>query len=323
MKELHIRTPLLESQALSKRAGARVFLKLENTQPAGSFKIRGIGRLCQRAREEGKTRFVSSSGGNAGFAAAWAGSQLGVETRVFVPSTTSSDTINKIRELGAHVAVHGDVWDETDRFARELAQDEDTLYIHPFDHPLIWEGHSSMIDEIVETITPPDLIILSVGGGGLLCGVLHGLHKNNLKDLPVVAVETEGTASFFASHKAGRLITLDKIDSMATSLGAKTVARQALDWSRKHTIHPLLVTDRQAVAACIDFANDHRQLVEAACGASLSVAYMRHACLEGVNSILIIVCGGIGIDLDKIHKMTGESYSVQSALKKEYKNAKS
>lgn len=297
MKHLHVHTPLIESIPLSKIAGLKVYLKLENTQPAGSFKIRGIGRLCQKAKEDGKTHFITSSGGNAGYATAYAGRHLGIKTTVIVPSTTLQDTISKIEELQAEVLVKGDVWDETDKYAQQFSKKIDGLYVPPFDHPLIWEGHATMIDEIAGEIAKPDAIILSVGGGGLLCGVVQGLHKNNWHDVPVMAVETEGTASFAASQKAGKLVTLDKIDSIAKTLAAKTVSRQTLEWDKKHEIKSVLVNDRQAVSACNDFANHHRYLVEPACGASLAVAYDKHEVLENTKSVIIIVCGGIGVDI--------------------------
>ena len=302
MKHLHINTPLIESSPLCKKAGLKVLLKLENTQPTGSFKIRGIGHLCQKGKKEGKNHFITSSGGNAGIAAAYAGRNLGVKTTVFVPTTTPYDTILKIKEQGAEVIVKGDVWDETDKYALDLAEKYDGLYISPFDHPLIWEGHSTIVDEIAMEIQKPDAIILSVGGGGLLCGVVEGLHNNYLQDIPVIAVETEGADSFAASQKAGKLITLKSIDSIAKTLGAKTVSRQTLEWNKNHEIKSVVVSDKQAVSACIDFANDHRFLVEPACGASLAVVYEQLEVLKEVKSVVIIVCGGIGVDLDKLKK---------------------
>jgi len=300
MKKLHIKTPLLESAVLSKLTGKKIYLKLENTQPSFSFKIRGIGLLCQRAVEEGKSEFVSSSGGNAGFAAAYAGKMLGVKTTVFVPTTTPQDTIDKIKQLEAEVLVKGEVWDETDKFARAFADKVNGLYISPFDHPLIWQGHASMIDEIAEEIDKPDAIILSVGGGGLLCGVVEGLHRNNWQDVTVIATETYGAASFHEAQKAGKLITLDKIDSIAKSLGAKTVSAQTLEWNKKHEIKSVLVSDKQTIVACENFANHHRFLVEPACGASLSVVYDQNEVLKNAETVVVIVCGGIGVDMQKM-----------------------
>ncbi|MDT8297674.1 MAG: serine/threonine dehydratase family protein [Spirochaetaceae bacterium] len=302
MSHLHVPTPLIESIPMSSKSGLKVFLKLENTQPSGSFKIRGIGHLCSMAKEEGKTHFISSSGGNAGFAAAYAGRRLGVKTTVFVPGTTADSTIKKILELDAEVIVRGNVWDETDRYARELAAETEGLYVPPFDHPLIWEGNSTIVDEISRQVETPDAIILSVGGGGLMCGVVEGLHKNGLQHVSLIAVETEGTGSFFASQKAGTLVTLAGIEGIATSLGAKRVARQALEWSKEHEIRSVLVTDRQAASACVEFAEHHRFLVEPACGASLAVVYNHHEILRQAKTVVVIVCGGIGVDLDKLRE---------------------
>ncbi len=110
---LHIRTPLIESLALSQGWGKQVLLKMENMQPAGSFKIRGIGLLCQTGKAQGIRQLVSSSGGNAGYAAAYAGRKLDLPTTVFVPSTTSAELVRHIEAQGSEVRIVGDVWDET------------------------------------------------------------------------------------------------------------------------------------------------------------------------------------------------------------------
>ena len=295
---LHIRTPLIESLPLSKGWGKQVFLKMENLQPAGSFKLRGIGLLCQAGRDQGVKHFVSSSGGNAGYAAAYAGRKLNISTTVFIPNTTPSVLRQQIEAQGAEVRVVGDVWDETHEAALRFSQAVDALYISPFDHPLIWEGHSTIVDEIVEDIGKPDAIVLSVGGGGLLCGVFEGLQRHDLTAIPIVAVETEGTASLAASLKAKKLVTLEEISGVAKSLGAKTVAQKAFEWSSQYRVQSVVVTDAEAIDACLHFADEHKCLVEPACGAALSVAYQRHTVLEQANRIVIIVCGGIGINLE-------------------------
>jgi L-serine/L-threonine ammonia-lyase len=174
------------------------------------------------------------------------------------------------------------------------------LYVSPFDHPLIWEGHATLVDELVSEIDRPDAIVLSVGGGGLLCGVIEGLRRTGWQDVPILAVETEGTASLATSLEQGRLVTLDAITGVATSLGAKTVAQGAFERASQHTVRPIVVTDAEAINACVQFADEHRCLVEPACGASLAVAYSRPECLEDFGSVVIVVCGGIGVSLTKI-----------------------
>jgi L-serine/L-threonine ammonia-lyase len=298
MKNLHIVTPLWESRSLSAAIGAPVFLKMEALQPIGSFKIRGLGAACQASWEAGTSRLVCASGGNAGYAVAYAGRRLGMAVTIVVPKTTSAWMQDILRHEGATVAVHGEAWDEAHAFAVKLAEQKNAAYIHPFDDPVIWAGHASLIHEIAEAGLKPGAVVVAVGGGGLLCGLLEGLHQVGWKEVAVLAVETEGAASFAASVQAGRLITLDRITSLATTLGARTVAAEALAWTRRHAIVPWVVTDSAAVNACVRFADEHRVLVEPACGAALAAVYGRAEPLAGLSPIVVIVCGGAGASLE-------------------------
>ncbi|HZI12919.1 MAG TPA: pyridoxal-phosphate dependent enzyme [Myxococcus sp.] len=301
MRPLHITTPLLPHDALSAALGKSVFLKLESLQPSGSFKLRGIGRMCQRAVEAGARRLICPSGGNAGFAAAVAGRALGVPTTILVPRSTPESVRRQIAALGAEVVVHGTVWDEANEEALRLCGTAEAAYVPPFDHPDIWEGNATLIDEAVSQAEGGfDVVVCAVGGGGLLCGVLEGLHRNSLAHVPVIAVETEGAASLHASVLAGALVTLPAITSIATTLGAKRVARAAFDWTRRHPVHSVTVSDAQALDACLRFADDLRILVEPACGAALAVAYQGLGVLAPYHRPLLVVCGGIAVDVAKL-----------------------
>jgi len=296
MNALHIVTPLWESRALSGIMNTPVYLKMEALQPIGSFKIRGLGAACQASWNEGARRFVCASGGNAGYAVAYAGRQLGAEVTVVVPKAASVWIQDLLRREGATVIVHGEAWDEAHVYATQLAVRENAAYIHPFDDPRVWQGHASIIHEIAAAQIKPGVVVVSVGGGGLLCGLLEGLHQVGWAEVPVVAVETEGAASFAKSVAAGQLITLDRITSIATTLGSRTVAAEALAWTQRHQIIPWIVTDRAAVNACQSFADEHRVLVEPACGASLSAVYDDAKPLQGLAPIVVIVCGGAGVN---------------------------
>jgi L-serine/L-threonine ammonia-lyase len=302
MNPLHTSTPIFESLPLTNALGVSVFLKMEAFQPVGSFKIRGIGYACQAHHEKGAKHLIASSGGNAGYAVAYAGRMLGMKVSVFVPESTPAWMREIIRREGAEVIEYGVSWDDAHAHASEVARREDAAYVPPFDDPLIWTGHASLIDEVADAGLSPEAIVLAVGGGGLLCGVLEGLHRVGWNQIPVLAVETEGAASFAGSVKAGRLITLDRITTVATTLGARTVAAEALSWSHKHPIVPWIVSDRDAVDACVRFADDHRILVEPACGAALSTIYNRAEPLRKKNPVLVIVCGGAGVNLDLLQQ---------------------
>jgi L-serine/L-threonine ammonia-lyase len=301
MKPLHIETPLFESQALSIQAGLSVWLKLEALQPPGSFKIRGIGFACQEYAHLGATRLISSSGGNAGIAVAYAGRYLAIPVVVVVPETTTERAKNLIQQEGAEIVVHGSSWQEANALAESMVRETDA-FLHPFDDPLLWQGHATMIDEIARSGMKPDAIVLSVGGGGLLSGVVEGLHRNNWKNIPVIAVETDGADSFAKSVLAGHRIELPEITSLATSLGARQICERAFEWSKKHPIYSVVVSDRVAVSACERFINDQRLVVEPACGAALATAYEHVAEIEIFKSILIIVCGGATTSIEQLRQ---------------------
>jgi len=295
---LHIHTPLIESRSLSMVAGRNVWLKLDALQPCGSFKLRGVGHACEVHQARGARQFISSSGGNAGLAVAYAGRKLGVPVTVVVPETTTERAKELLRLEDANVVVHGSSWQEANALAQTLVGPNDA-FIHPFDDPLLWAGHASLIDEVAEAGVKPDAVVLSVGGGGLLSGVVEGLQRNGWGDVPVLAVETNGAASLHAALQAGHSVELERIAWVATSLGAKRVADQALACAQQHPVHSHLVTDRAALEACERFLLDHRLLVEPACGAALALAYAPGA-LAQYQNVLMVVCGGATATLEQI-----------------------
>ncbi|MEW5982996.1 MAG: pyridoxal-phosphate dependent enzyme [Acidobacteriota bacterium] len=296
---LHLDTPLIESRPLALAFGRPVWLKLDCLQPSGSFKLRGIGHACEAAQGRGASRFVSSSGGNAGLAVGYAGRALGIPVTVVVPETTTERAKALLRQEGATLVVHGASWQEANQHAQALLGPSDA-FVHPFDDPLVWDGHAMLVDEIAATCVRPDAVVLCVGGGGLLCGVVQGLQRHGWRDVAVVAVETDGAASFRAAIDAGHTVELDRITSVATSLGAKRVCERALQWTREHPIRSLVVSDRSALSACERFLSDHRMLVEPACGASLAPIYERAAELDDVRSVVVEVCGGATATIDQI-----------------------
>lgn len=291
---MHLHTPTLHSPPLSALLGTEVWLKLENLQPSGSFKLRGVGLACRRAVERGARRLVSSSGGNAGLAVAFAGRALGVPVTVVVPETTKPRMRDLLAAGGAAVEVHGAAWDEAHARATALAADGGAL-IHPFDHPDLWEGHASLIAEAAADAPAPDRVVVAVGGGGLLCGVLEGMRRVGWTAAPVVACETAGAASYAAALAAGRPVAIPRIDTVATSLGARRVCDRSLAWATEHAVRSFVCDDRAAIEACAAFLDDHRMLVEPACGAALAAVYGRAPALAGAERVLVVVCGGAGV----------------------------
>ncbi|MCY3965456.1 MAG: pyridoxal-phosphate dependent enzyme [Acidobacteria bacterium] len=301
MKPLHIETPLFESRPLSIHAGRSVWLKLDALQPPGSFKIRGIGHACQEYVRRGAGRLISSSGGNAGIAVAYAGRHLSVPVLIVVPETTSELARGLIRREGAEVVVHGDSWQEANELAESTVEESDIL-VHPFDDPLVWQGHSTLIDEVAGTGVKPGALVVSVGGGGLLCGLVEGMRRNGWSDVPVIAVETEGADSLAQSVQAGHRVELPAITSLAITLGAKKICQRAFDCTRDHPLQSVVVSDRAAVSACQRFLADHRVVVEPACGASLAAVYDGAPELDDFESVLVVVCGGATTTLEQLEE---------------------
>ncbi|RUL77533.1 pyridoxal-phosphate dependent enzyme [Dyella choica] len=296
----HFETPLLESRALSRRCMKTISLKMEAWQPTGSFKNRGMGYACSIYRERGAERFISSSGGNAGLAVAYAGRKLGVPVVVVVPKTTPERARRLIAREDAEVIVHGDSWNEADAFARSLVHENDA-FIHPFDDELLWMGHASMIDEIARSASQPDAIILSVGGGGLLCGVIEGLRRNDWHNVPVIAAETVGADSYAQALKANRVVNLPAISSIATSLGARAVSSAALRAATQHPVESAVVSDAAAVAGCLELLEEHRVVVEPACGASVAALDADLPALQRARNVIVIVCGGVNASVEQLH----------------------
>ena len=296
---LHIRTPLVLHPGLS-TASRRIWLKLENLQPGGSFKMRGMGLLCTEAALQGKQKVVCPSGGNAGYATAVAAAALGLAAIIIVPDTTPESTRARIARTGAQVRVHGKVWDEANQLALELARDADTEYVPAFDHPTLWEGHSTMVDEILEDCPQVDTVVLSVGGGGLLAGALTGLIRHARLDCRIIACETEGTASFAAALKVGHPVKLAGINSVASSLGALQVAQWPVQHIGRFPHTCVVLPDADAIMGVVRYADDLRQLVEPACGVSLAVAYLDHPAIADAHDVVIVVCGGVSISARQV-----------------------
>lgn len=312
--KLYMVTPTIRSFPISKITGFDVYLKLENVQIPGSFKIRGIGNLVQKAVSKGFKRIVCASGGNAGMAAAYAAMSMGLPATIVLPESTPSFVADKLRdEYGADVQIFGNIWDESNKYAIEMANiDSDCLYVHPFDHPDIWDGHMTMIEEAAQQLPcQPDIVIASVGGGGLLNGVLMGMKKVSWDDVTFLAMETMGADCLNASLKAGKRTSLSDITSVAKCLGSLTPSAKTLELLHQHKkFHSVVVHDKEAVSACLRFADDHRFLTEPACGATLAAVYgsvikdlISQGNIAPVKSALVIVCGGSSVSLAELNNL--------------------
>ncbi|EAT82721.1 hypothetical protein HBH56_000180 [Parastagonospora nodorum] len=311
-------TPLIHSTILSKHAGCQIYLKLDNLQPSGSFKSRGVGNflLSHIAKTSNRStiHFYISSGGNAGLACVCAAVSLGAAATIVVPMSTTAYMISKLRASGATDVVQiGESWAEADAHVREVImkeakeRGEEPVYVPPFDAQEVWDGNATLVEELVEQIDGPlDALICSVGGGGLFSGIMQGLGKAGWSDTKVLAVETEGAHSLALSLEKGELSTLPAITSIATSLGARRVAARAYEHAKSDSVTSVVLKDTDAIEGCARFADDERIMVEPACGVSLALCYngrlrkqLPH--LNEKSRVVIVVCGGSNVSAEMLH----------------------
>lgn len=316
----HITTTLTEvTHKLPMKPPCRIMLKNEFEQPLGSFKLRGIGHLIRKSIERAKLQYpqktiqvFASSGGNAGLAAAYLAFYYKVRCTVVLPVISKPIVRQKLQDYGANVICYGDNIGQADNHLKDIINALDTsetvpIYCHPFQHPLVWAGHASLVDEIVEHQLEEDELahfkgmVCSVGGGGLYNGIYQGLQKHNI-DLNVLLLETTQAPTLFESIKANKLINLQSVTSMATSLACSHTTEVTLKnfFSTDVVKSELaMIDDLDAIRACLRYYNLFDKVVEPACGAAISVLfdkldilYKSFGHLKEDDIVVVVVCGG-------------------------------
>lgn len=270
--------------------------------------------------------YFSSSGGNAGLACVYAANFLKRPATVVVPNATKPMMVTKIKAAGASdVVQYGESWKEADAYMREVvmpeaeAQGLETVYVPPFDHPDIWEGNGTLLDELRQQFSElgegvPDVITCSVGGGGMFIGIAEAMERlgGAWDEVQVVGVETKGAHSLGVCFDANEVVPLQKITSQAVTLACRQVANRTFElakrWRAAGRFKHTLVTDAEAAMGCWRFADDEKTLVELACGASLALCYggrLKRALGRPVDreeKVVIVVCGGSAVSTSMIEQ---------------------
>lgn len=286
MDHLYVQTPIIESTLLSKKIGIPVYLKMEAVQPTGSYKARGLGVLVSDYVARGKHSFVTASTGNAALSLAYACRILKSSLKVVLPLKTPTFMQDKIALEGADVIIQGKNFEDSKRHAKEIAAKEKITFIDPHDNPMIFEGISTMIYEIFGAGLKPEAILLPVGCGDLLVGVMQGLNACKWDDIAIITAEREQHCPFATAL-------------FAEEDHAETILRQVFTKIKNHKIYPQIVTDKAALHAAKEFANDQRILIETESAAALALVYESLPILKTFSSILVIVTGGANINLEQ------------------------
>ena len=293
VKKVALETELIYSGFLSDQTGNKVYLKPENLQITGAYKLRGayykISTLTDEERAKG---LVTASAGNHAQGVAYAAKAYGCKAVIVMPTTTPLMKVDRTKSYGAEVVLHGDVYDESAAYAAKLAEEKGYTFIHPFDDPAVATGQGTIAMEIIKELPLVDYILVPIGGGGLATGVSTLAKLLNPK-IKVIGVEPAGAACLKASLKKGKPVTLDKVSTIADGTAVKTPGQNIFPYLQQGLDDVITVEDDELVVAFLDMVENHKLIVENS--GLLSVAALKHLDVKDKKIVSILSGGNMDI----------------------------
>ncbi|NJK78547.1 MAG: threonine/serine dehydratase [Chloroflexaceae bacterium] len=285
-------TPMMPAPLMHTDVSSNLLLKLENMQLTGSFKLRGvINTLLSLTDEERQRGVVASSGGNHGLALAYAAQRLGIPATIYLPNTATADRVNRIRYFQAQVVQYGTVWDEAHTRALEHAAQDNLYYVHPFNAPRTLAGQGTLGLELLDDVPDVDCVLIAIGGGGLIGGMGAAL-KQLRPQLRIIGVEPTGAASMDASLKAGYVVELPSISTIADTLQPRSVGEMTFSLAQRYVDAVVLVEDHQMIEAMRWLWLECNQLVEPAGAAVIAALLNGNADIRTARRPVAVICGG-------------------------------
>ncbi len=293
VKEVTKETKLVYSSYLSERTNNKVYLKPENMQVTGAYKLRGAYyKVSTLSDAEKKKGIITASAGNHAQGVAYAAKQFGLKAVIVMPTTTPLIKVNRTKNLGARVILHGDVYDEAYEKALALAQKEGYTFIHPFDDPVVATGQGTIAMEIFQDLPVVDYILVPIGGGGLAAGV-STLAKFLNPKIKVIGVEPEGAACMKASLDAGKVTGLKSVSTIADGTAVKTPGANIFPYIQKNIDRIITVADEELIVSFLDMVENHKMVVENS--GLLTVAALSH--LNVKNKRIVSILSGGNMDV--------------------------
>ena len=293
VKKVTLPTKLVYSEYLSKETGGKIYLKPENMQYTGAYKVRGsyykISRMSEEERERG---LITASAGNHAQGVAYAAQQFGCKATIVMPTVTPLIKVNRTKSYGAEVILHGDVYDDACAYALKLAEEKGYTFVHPFDDLEVATGQGSIAMEIVQELPTVDYILAPIGGGGLITGVSTLAKMLNPK-IKVIGVEPKAAASMTAAFNAGEPVTLDSADTIADGTAVKRVGENIFPYAKENIDEILLVEDDELIGAFLDMVENHKMVVENS--GLLTVAALKQMNLKGKKAVAILSGGNMDV----------------------------
>lgn len=289
VKQVTQETKLVYSDFYSAQTGNKVYLKPENMQFTGAYKLRGAYyKLSTLTKEEREKGLITASAGNHAQGVAYAAKCYGVKAVIVMPTTTPLIKVNRTKSYGAEVVLYGDVYDEACEHAYELAKEHGYTFVHPFDDPVVATGQGTIAMEIFKELPLVDYILVPIGGGGLATGVSTLAKLLNPK-IQVIGVEPAGANCLQESLKAGKVVTLPKVSTIADGTAVKTPGSKIFPYLVKNLDNIITVEDEELVVAFLDMVENHKMVVENS--GLLTVAALKHLDVKG-RKIVSILSGG-------------------------------
>ena len=286
-------TKLVYSDYFSDSCGNKVYLKPENMQLTGAYKVRGayykMSTLTDAEREKG---IITASAGNHAQGVAYAAKCYGAKSIIVMPKTTPLIKVNRTKNLGAEVILYGDVYDEACEEATRLAMQEGYTFIHPFDDVAVATGQGTITMEIVKELPLVDIILVPIGGGGLATGV-STLAKLLNPSIKVIGVEPEGAASMKESFEKGEIVTLESVNTIADGTAVKTPGKNIFSYIRENLDDIITISDEELIVSFLDMVENHKMIVENS--GLLTVAALKH--LEASNKKVVAILSGGNMDV--------------------------
>lgn len=293
VKKVTLPTELVYSEYLSRQTGGRIYLKPENMQYTGAYKVRGayykISTMSEEERERG---LITASAGNHAQGVAFAAQKFGCRATIVMPTVTPLIKVNRTKNYGAEVVLHGDVYDDACAYALKLAEEEGLTFVHPFDDLEVATGQGTIAMEIIQELPTVDYILVPVGGGGLITGVSTLAKMLNPK-IKVIGVEPAAAASLKAALEAGEPVTLPSANTIADGTAVKRVGEKVFPYIQENVDDIITVEDDELIGAFLDMVENHKMIVENS--GLLTVAALKKMDLKNKKAVSVLSGGNMDV----------------------------
>lgn len=302
LQKVLLPTHLIYSPIFSEESGNQIYIKPENLQKTGAFKIRGAYNKINKLTEEEKKRgVIASSAGNHAQGVAYAARELGIKAVIVMPKTTPLIKVQSTKKYGAEVVLYGDVYDDAYQKAKELEAQEGYVFVHPFDDIDVLEGQGTIALEILEEMPDAEVIVVPIGGGGLISGIAAAA-KMIKPDIKIIGVEPSGAASATEALKKNKVVTLPEANTIADGTAVKRIGDLTFDCIKQYVDEVVTVDDYELTEAFLLLAEKHKIIAENS--GILPLAALKKLSERG-KKIVPVVSGG-NIDVLMISSMIGK-----------------